>query len=152
MVDRAPVLDLVEDQLVLLVEIEHAELFARFVLKGDPDIGQKRAPGRDHRAFDRRLARHSLGHLVQGGEVEGRLHAHALGLAPRILGADGHQVFDAGGEHGGQRAEPGQQGLGDRFDVALRLAAEQEKLQQFVVRKMVQAGGPGAGAQPLSVT
>jgi hypothetical protein len=45
----------------------------------------------------------------------------------------------------------GQQGLGERFDVALRDGAEEEQLQQFVVGKAVQASGAGAFAQPLAV-
>jgi hypothetical protein len=43
-IDRAPVLDLVEDQLVLLVEIQDPELFARLMLEREADIGQQSRP------------------------------------------------------------------------------------------------------------
>ncbi|MNO00297.1 hypothetical protein D3C81_2201630 [compost metagenome] len=43
-VDRAPVLNLVEDQLVLLVEVEDAELLARLMLEAEANIGQQRRP------------------------------------------------------------------------------------------------------------
>ena len=44
-IDRAAVQDLIGDQLVLLVEKQHPELFARLIGQGDADIGQQGAPG-----------------------------------------------------------------------------------------------------------
>ena len=44
MIDRAPVLDLVEDQLVAVVQIQDPDLFTRFVLQGHPHIGQQGGP------------------------------------------------------------------------------------------------------------
>ena len=61
MIDRAPILDLVEDQLVAVVEIQHAKLLARLVLQAEPDIGQERGPGRDDRSVDGLLTRDAAG-------------------------------------------------------------------------------------------
>ncbi len=71
---------------------------------------------------------------------------------PGVLGLDRHQILDRGGQHSGQRAEPGQQGLGDRLDVALGLAAEQEQLQQLIVGQVVDAGPARPLPQPLAMT
>ncbi|MNC57575.1 hypothetical protein D3C75_1072500 [compost metagenome] len=88
---------------------------------------------------------------MQGGQVQGGLGADALGAAARVLGPDRHQVLDRGGQNGGQGAEAGQQGLGDRLDVALRLAAEQKQLQQLIVGQVMDAGAARTFAQPLAV-
>jgi hypothetical protein len=128
-VDRAAVLDLVEDQLVLVVEEQHPELLARLVGQGDLHIGQQGAPGADHRALADRLAPDPQRDLAQQPQVQRRLLADAR---------HGAKVLDRGGGDRAQRSEPRQQRLGDRLDVAAREGAEQEQLEQLIVRHRVQ--------------
>jgi hypothetical protein len=53
--------------------------------------------------------------------------------------------------HFGKRSEPGDEVLGERFDVALRDGAEQHELQQFIVAYGLRAGLPEAPAQSLAM-
>jgi len=69
-VDGAAVLHLVGDQLVLLVEKEHAELLARLVRQRHADIGEQLAPGGDHRPLGDFTPADPQGRLVQQGKIE----------------------------------------------------------------------------------
>jgi len=55
------------------------------------------------------------------------------------------------GHHLGERAEPGDQFLGQLFDVALRDGAEQDQFEQFIIADGVLAGLAETVAQPLAV-
>src|SRR5690606_20687534 len=55
-------------------------------------------------------------------------------------------------EHAGERAEPVEQRLGDRFRVAARDKAEEDELKQFVVGECSVAVFAKAGTKPLAVT
>ncbi len=142
MVDGAVVHHLVGDQLVLLVEEQHPELLARLVRQGQLDVGEQGAPRTDHRAPVHRLKPHPLGKVVHQLEVERR-----LGPDP----AHGAEVFHRGRERRAQRAEAGEQVLGQRLDVAARERAEQQQLQRLVVGQGREARVQRPLAQPLAM-
>ena len=141
MVDGAVVHHLVGDQLVLLVEEEDAELLARGVGEAELHIVEQLAPRGDHRPLADRRAPDARADLGQQLRVEGD------GLADAGHAA---QLGRRGGQHPRERAEPGQQRLGQRLDVAARDRAEQLQFEQFVVGQGGELAA-GALAQPLAV-
>ncbi len=110
-IHRALAQHLIGDQLVLLVQEQHAELLARFVRQHRAHIGQKRAPGRDDRPLGRFAAPDAHSSLVHQLQIQRHLFADAR---------HGAQVTQGRRQHGGQPAEAGQQGLGQGFDVGAR--------------------------------
>jgi hypothetical protein len=99
---------LVGDQLVLGVEEQDAELFARLVTQGLAHIGQERRPGRDHRAAFYVFGPDPQAELLHGHDVDGADLAHVQ-RAPLSI-ADHHTagLLLAGGQDSAQRAEPGE--------------------------------------------
>ncbi len=142
MIDGALVHHLVTDQLVLLVEEQHPELFARLVRQRQLDVGEQRAPGADHRALLHRLQAHALGKLMHQLKIERRLRPDP---------AHGAEVVDRGGEHPRQGPEPRQQVLGQRLDVAAGERAEKVELERLVVVQRLEACVQRPLAQPLAV-
>ncbi len=123
-IDGALVHHLIGDELVLLVEEEHPELFARGPGHGDLGIGQKRGPRADHRPPRRRATAHARGGLMNQLEIQSRGLTHAL---------DGLQLLQARAQHASQAAEAHQESLGQGLEVAARKAAGQQKLQNLIV-------------------
>ena len=142
MVDGAAVHHLIGDELVLLVEEEDAELLARLVGQSHPHVAQQRRPGRDDGALLHARTRQSQRRLVQQLKVHRRRFPDA---------GDGLQLFGGGGEHAVQRAEPRQQRLGQRLDVAAREGAEEVELQQLIVGQRLQPALQRPLAQPLAM-
>jgi hypothetical protein len=138
-VDGAAVLHLVGDQLVLLVEEEHAELFARLVRQRHPHVGQELAPGGDHRPLGDLAATDAQRGLVQQAKIE------RDGLADAV---DAAKLGRRGRQHAGQPAKPRQERFGERFHVAARDAAREVELEQLIVGQGGQAGVRRPLAQP----
>jgi len=128
-VDRAAVHHLVGDQLVLAVEEQHPELFAGLVGQGDLYIGQQGAPGADHGAPAEGFAADPQRRLAQQPQIQRRRLADA---------GHGLELLHRGRQHARHAAEADQQRFGQRLDLAAREGAEQEQLEQFVVRQGVQ--------------
>lgn len=143
MVDRALVHGLVGDQLVLLVEEQHPELFARLVRQGDADIGEQGGPRRNHRALGHRLAADAQGGLVHQLQIE------RDGLADA---ADRAQFRNRGGEHRRKTPKTRQKRLGQRLDVAHRDRAEEVEFEKFIVRQGVEPTLQRPGTETFAVS
>ena len=124
MVDGPDLLALVGDQLVALVEIEHAQLFPLGVRHGGAAIIEHGRPRREHRLFPQASAQQLVRRSLDDLEIRDRLLAETR---------DFRKPSRRRGNHFGERAEFLQQIFGDRLDVAAGQRAEQHQLQQFVL-------------------
>lgn len=102
MVHGAAVHHLVGDQLVLGVEEQDAELFARLVAQGLAHIGEQRRPGGDHRPALDVLGPDPQAELLHGHQID-RADLADLEQIPLAV-ADRHasQLLLARGQHAAQ--------------------------------------------------
>jgi hypothetical protein len=124
MVDRAALLRLVGDQAVLAVEEQQMKALDLVAAHGNPAIGKQLLPGSDDRLVGQLFAGQPPGRFVNDLQGCRRGLANA-GNAGQFLG------FCR--QHAGEAAEPGDQRLGDRFDIAPRNCAEQQELDHLVI-------------------
>ena len=142
MVDGAASHDLVEDQLVLPVEEDHAELLARLVLDFAADVFDQRAPGGDDLAGFQFLERGARVQLVDGLEIGGDRLADAVDL---------DQHLGRRREDGGQAAKLTLQRLGNRLHIPARDEGHQQHFEDFVIVQRLGPARQQLGAQPLPV-
>lgn len=139
--------DIVEDQAVLGVEIEHAHAFVRQVRHVDVEIVDQRLPARQ----DRQFLNAGAGEAA-GGEADDldRRGGGFLDAGDRLKRAG------VGVEHGGERAESLQQHAGERLYVLTRDGGHQQEFEDLVIGKRVlsaaqeplaQAGAVAAGIE-----
>jgi hypothetical protein len=142
-IDGALLLHLVRDELVLLVEEQHAELFA--VL---PALGRAQV-------LENLLPRGKRWALQDGGAHEaqgGRANEPQLGDDRVADPVDLLQALVGRVDHLGERAETGDQLFRELLGIAPRQRAEQHELQQLIVGHRVRATLQEALAQTLAVT
>ena len=130
-VDGADLLHLVGDQLVALVEKQDAQLLLVGERHGGVAIVDDRTPRRQHGAALEPAAREILRRRLDDLEFGHHRVAH-----PRDLG----ETLRRGGHHFRERAEVGEQRLGERLDVSARERTEENELQELIVGKRVGAG------------
>jgi hypothetical protein len=142
MVDRADLLDLVGDELVLAVEEHDAEMLALFMRHGDVAIIDQLLPGAQDRLFLDVAIEHAQGQRMH------RLHQHG-GILAKAL--DALEVLEAGGHDARDAAEAGEQLLGQRLDVLAGNRGKKHELEQLVILEGAGAGFHEALAQPVAV-
>lgn len=138
LIDRAFGQHFVGDQLVLGVEEEHAEMLAWRIGHGEAAIGQELRPGAD----DRALREFGLGDALEHGLNELQI---LRDRRPRALDLGEARGF--GAENARERAEAREQRLRQGLGVLARNGAEEQRLQQFIIRERVRAGLREARAQ-----
>ena len=141
-VDRSRALHLVGDEGVLLVEEENAELLARLMGHRRRDIIENGGPGGQDLALPDRFPHRSAVDRRDDGQIQrnGVFDARHFG-----------QEAARRAEHFAQGAETGDQGLGDRLDVASGNGAEQDELEELIIGEGVGAGFAEALAQPVAM-
>ena len=143
LVDRAFAGEMVEDQAVLRVEIEHAHALMRQLPHVDGEVIHQRLPTAEDGAVLHRPTGHPARrqrHAAQRCRIR---FAHALDL---------HQRSRIGVQDGAERSELRDQPLGDRFGVALSHPGEKEEFEQLVIGQRFGAALQQAFAQSCAVT
>lgn len=126
MVDRSLLLHLVGDQRVALVEEKDAELLLRLMRHRCVAIVDHGAPGGQNLL----VAQFAPEHAVAGGGDELEIERNGLSDAFDFL-----KEVQGSAEDGRKRAEAVEQRLGDRLGVAAGDEAEEDELEDFVIRQ-----------------
>ena len=124
MVDGADLLQLVGDELIALVEEQHAELLTVGKGLGAAAVIEHGGPGRQRRPFP---------HLAAQEPARRRLHELELGDGRLAQSLALGEPRDRRGNDFGKRAEGRDQRFGERLDIAPRQGAKQHQFQELVV-------------------
>src|SRR5580704_18505978 len=142
MINRADALNLVGDQMILLIEKEHAKfLMVEEGHRGTAVIEDRGETRQRRMLFDRGFGE-TFGRRLDNLQLVDRGIAQPLDLA-QTLGARRHDL--------GERAEAGDKSLRERLDVAPRHGAEKNELEQFILAQGIGAALAESVAQPLPV-
>ena len=142
MINRADALNLVGDQMILLVEKEHAKFLVVEEGHRGTAVIEDRGETRQRRLLLDRGFGETFGRRLDNLQLDDRCIAKPLDFV-QTLGARRHDL--------GERAEAGDERFGERLDVAPWHGAEKNELEQFILAQGIGAALAEPVAQPLPV-